>query len=209
MGREGLAIKLNGWQRIGVILSVLWFVGFGVFMFEHEFSRHSDFQMWQLGNCSKIAEMGRQPLQPNDPTYSAKMAAVDRDLRNCSDRASNFFTDQVEHLGSLFGRRGYRRARLAARLDIRSLISLDFARFPEGVILPFRGCTVAPQAVRASLVLAAAIAHLPQLRGGQVPKLLDRHLVDPTSLCDPVLNVFRILVEHPFRRDPGRLACFG
>ena len=45
-----MAVKLSGWQRIGVIFSVLWFVGFGVFMFEHESSRHWDFSIWQLGN---------------------------------------------------------------------------------------------------------------------------------------------------------------
>jgi hypothetical protein len=90
-----MGVKLGGWQRIGVILSVLWFVGFGVFMFEHEMSRHGDFHMWQLGNCYKIAEMRREPLQPNDPAYASRDAQIERDLKDCRDRASAFFTKQV------------------------------------------------------------------------------------------------------------------
>jgi hypothetical protein len=55
-----MAIKLGGWQRIGVILSVLWFVGFGVFMFEKEMSDRFDSDVRQLGNCAKTAEFERQ-----------------------------------------------------------------------------------------------------------------------------------------------------
>jgi hypothetical protein len=95
-----MAVKLSGWQRIGVILSVLWFVGFGVFMFEHEISRHSDFHMWQLDNCLKIAEMRRESLQLNDPAYSARDAEVQRNLHKCSADASAFFTKQVSDLWS-------------------------------------------------------------------------------------------------------------
>ena len=87
---------LTGWQRIGVILSALWFVGFGVFLFEHEMSERNSFLDWQLGNCLKIAEMRREPLQPDDPVH----AQIMRDLRNCTDRASDFFTEQVGKLWS-------------------------------------------------------------------------------------------------------------
>jgi hypothetical protein len=92
-----MGVKLGGWQRIGVILSVLWFIGFGVFMFEHEFSGHSDFRMWQLGNCVKIAEWRRESLQPSDASRDAQ---IERDLKDCSDRASAFFTKQVGDLWS-------------------------------------------------------------------------------------------------------------
>ena len=65
-------------------------------MFEHEMSGHSSYWDWQLGNCLKIAEMRRESLQPNDP----RDAQIQRDLRNCTDRASGFFTEQVGKLWS-------------------------------------------------------------------------------------------------------------
>ncbi len=96
-----MVFHLSGWQRIGVILSALWFVGFGVFMFEHEMSGHSTFWDWQLDICVKIAEMQREPLQPTHPTdYARRDAQIQRDLKNCSDRASDFFTEQSGKLWS-------------------------------------------------------------------------------------------------------------
>jgi hypothetical protein len=90
-----MGVKLGGWQRIGVILSVLWFVGFGVFMWVHETNSYNDFFMWRLGNCYKIAEMRREPLTLNDPAYASRDAQIERDLKDCRERASAFFTKQV------------------------------------------------------------------------------------------------------------------
>jgi hypothetical protein len=90
-----MAIKLGGWQRIGVILSVLWFIGFGVFMFDEEISRHSASHVRQLGNCNKIAEFERQWfLRRDDPAYATKDAEVQRKLDKCRDDADAFFMEQ-------------------------------------------------------------------------------------------------------------------
>jgi hypothetical protein len=93
LGIQGLSV--SGWQRIGVILSVLWFVGFGVFMFEDEISRLSDSHVRQLGNCNKIAEFERQWfLRRDDPAYATKDAEVQRKLDKCRDDVSAYFMKQ-------------------------------------------------------------------------------------------------------------------
>jgi hypothetical protein len=56
--------------------------------------------MWQLGNCDKIAEMRRESLQPNDAAYASRDAQIERDLKDCSDRAIAFFSKQVGNLWS-------------------------------------------------------------------------------------------------------------
>jgi hypothetical protein len=81
-----VAHKLNGWQRIGVILSALWFVGFGVFMFEHQMSGHSTFWDWQLDICVKIAETSAGTTSPMD-TGAISMAGMARAATSISNTA--------------------------------------------------------------------------------------------------------------------------
>src|SRR5262249_8791325 len=69
-------------------------------MFEHEMSGHSNYWDWRLDICVKNAEMRRESLQPNDPAYASRDAQIERDLKDCSDRASDFFTKQVGDLWS-------------------------------------------------------------------------------------------------------------
>jgi len=45
---------MRGWKRIGIVVSVLWFFGFGLWMWSSEISRIGNFYRWQLEGCSSL-----------------------------------------------------------------------------------------------------------------------------------------------------------
>src|SRR5947209_919680 len=91
---------MRGWRRIGVVLSVLWFVGFGGWLWTNEMGGHSEFYKFQLQNCYTIERMKREPLRLDDPQYDQKTAKIDSEHEACRDKAAAFFNHQVGELYS-------------------------------------------------------------------------------------------------------------
>jgi hypothetical protein len=91
---------MSGWHRIGVVLSVLWFVGFGGWLWMSEVNGHQDFYGHQIETCIFVAKMNREPLAPNDPQYAQKDAKIDGEERACVDRAADFLSQQMSSLRS-------------------------------------------------------------------------------------------------------------
>jgi hypothetical protein len=48
---------MKGWRRIGIVLSVLWFVGFGFWLWSSETNRHYEFYKGQLSTCYAVSSM--------------------------------------------------------------------------------------------------------------------------------------------------------
>jgi hypothetical protein len=46
--------RLNGWQRIGVLLSIIWFIGFAAYVWYGDRKHKSDFYLSSLGFCSRL-----------------------------------------------------------------------------------------------------------------------------------------------------------
>jgi hypothetical protein len=54
---------MRGWRRIGVVLSVIWFVGFGGWMFFSEIGKHNDRLDTSLSICNHRYDTARELLQ--------------------------------------------------------------------------------------------------------------------------------------------------
>jgi hypothetical protein len=71
---------MRGWRRIGVVLSVLWFVGFGAWLWISSISEHNAFYRLQLHNCADSE--ARRPVIPTESGHPIRRkAATDSDRR--------------------------------------------------------------------------------------------------------------------------------
>src|SRR6187397_2537835 len=53
----------KGWRRVGIVVSVIWFLGFGFYVWNHELESHSDFYMFETRNCTRLLDMANENLQ--------------------------------------------------------------------------------------------------------------------------------------------------
>ena len=58
-----MRIRLNGWQRIGIVLSVIWFLGFGGYVWIWDNRTKSEFYGWQLKMCDVVLSERNGSLQ--------------------------------------------------------------------------------------------------------------------------------------------------
>jgi hypothetical protein len=54
---------LNGWERIGIVVSIIWFIGFGVFIWTDTVRRNVEFHGNSLRMCKLILDTNNQSLQ--------------------------------------------------------------------------------------------------------------------------------------------------
>ena len=58
-----MQIRLNGWQRIGIVLSVIWFFGFAGVVWIWDILDKGEFYGWQLRMCDVLLDEKTESLQ--------------------------------------------------------------------------------------------------------------------------------------------------
>jgi hypothetical protein len=100
---------MRGWRRLGIVFSVIWFVGFGFWVRQYD----SD-EKWQMSghqHCYRLYEIRRQGLstlqQATRNLYtgdrlaqyekedSDKLAQYETDLKQCQEKAVQKFIETV------------------------------------------------------------------------------------------------------------------
>jgi hypothetical protein len=56
MVTPNMANRVRGWRRIGIVVSVVWFIGFGGYVWSDSTRRNGDFYSSQLGMCKLILD---------------------------------------------------------------------------------------------------------------------------------------------------------
>jgi hypothetical protein len=93
-------MKRSGWRRIGMVLSVIWFVGFGGFLWIGETSHNADSYGVKLRNCAAILEFSNEPSQYILKQQDRAMIAIDSLTKYeiCRSDAERFFLNEAEQL---------------------------------------------------------------------------------------------------------------
>jgi hypothetical protein len=82
---------MRGWRRIGIVLSVFWFIGFGWWLRQDTYD--SAWKISGYDRCGAIADMKRAPLWNNDD-----LARVNREEHECEEKAKARFLRDVTPL---------------------------------------------------------------------------------------------------------------
>jgi hypothetical protein len=90
-------MKMRGWRHLGVVFSVIWFVGFGVWMWITATGNVSDLHQSRLWLCYRTSEIQREPVRFDDQQRLARIASEEK---ACEDKASALFFEQWDTLRS-------------------------------------------------------------------------------------------------------------
>ena len=87
---------MKGWRRIGIVLSVVWFLGFGVYLFA-EPTWEAELHGRRLQNCYLIyggsIEDARKYASDADDMIKRWMPDIEARREECENKASLWYTD--------------------------------------------------------------------------------------------------------------------
>jgi len=88
----------RGWRRVGIVLSVIWFVGFAAFIWVLDMRDKSDFLGHQLHFCGLILDTDTESLQyfKDDGERQKKDSANWTKYHDCQAKAQAFFIADAE-----------------------------------------------------------------------------------------------------------------
>jgi hypothetical protein len=93
-----MGTKGRGWRRIGIVLSVIWFVGFFAWVWTNDVQQKSEFAAHQVNGCYLILSADNESLQyiKDENERETRSAANWRKYHDCEDRVWAFFTTEVQ-----------------------------------------------------------------------------------------------------------------
>jgi hypothetical protein len=91
----------RGWRRIGIVLSIVWFVGFAGFIWIWSNRERGDFYSYQLGMCYRLLEVNNEALQYLTPDAAEKRRAENWvKHESCKSEASDFLRRRADEENS-------------------------------------------------------------------------------------------------------------
>jgi Flp pilus assembly protein TadB len=89
---------MRSWRALGLVFSVLWLVGFGVWLWISSVGERPEWYALQLQRCYSSSEIKREKLQPE--RYDSQLADVSREYQSCIVQAKTIFDGQMDELRS-------------------------------------------------------------------------------------------------------------
>ena len=89
---------MRSWRWLGLVFSVLWLVGFGVWLWISSVGERPEWYALQLQRCYSSSEIKREKLQPE--RYDSQLADVSREYQSCIVQAKTIFDGQMDELRS-------------------------------------------------------------------------------------------------------------
>jgi len=112
-------VRLGGWQRIGVIISIVWFLGWGAFLWIDAVNQNANLFKVQFGICMQVHDDAIGLLRPAEKNYRERSEQIESDFKRCKDKAENLFIKQAAN----------------NRADIPILLAVDFGSVVIGWLI--------------------------------------------------------------------------
>jgi len=94
-----MRLRLNGWQRIGIVLSVIWFIGFAGYIWNSSVQNNLNFYSYQLESCYTLLNLENDSLQYKKEEDREKQRTVNwTKYENCQNKAKVNVDHQNETL---------------------------------------------------------------------------------------------------------------
>jgi len=90
--------RQRGWRGIGIMLSVIWFIGFGGYVWVREGNEKAKFFWGQSMICNSILSTRNESLQSiaNEETREKREAENWANFKECRDEALRFYGSSLE-----------------------------------------------------------------------------------------------------------------
>jgi hypothetical protein len=90
---------MRSWRWLWLVFSVLWLVGFGVWLWISSVGDRPEWYALQLQRCYSSSDLKREKLQ-SEGYDGQKIAAVSREYQSCIEQAKTIFDGQMDELRS-------------------------------------------------------------------------------------------------------------
>ena len=77
---------MGGWKRIGIVLSIIWFLGFGVYLFAQP-SFEAELHKWSLHACTTIYQSAEEDSRKFG-TIERRMPEIEAARKECIEKAT-------------------------------------------------------------------------------------------------------------------------
>jgi hypothetical protein len=92
---------MRGLRRLGVVLSALWFMGFGVWLWLSATRAYVDIHQGRLQECYDVYRKQRDQLWGYDSEFDQKAAKINNEYKACQEESAALFGRQVYSQGWL------------------------------------------------------------------------------------------------------------
>jgi len=92
-----MRLGLNGWQRIGIVLSVIWFIGFAGYAWSHAVQSVVEFYGRHLDICYTILNMDTEAYIGNQEDRDKRQAANWTKFKKCQSEGSAILNEMADN----------------------------------------------------------------------------------------------------------------
>jgi len=91
MNETRRGVVFNGWQRIGIVLSIIWFVAYSIFLWSSGSADRLELYEIRKGNCADTFTANSETSRPSDSGYDKRLSDNRNELRQCEKEAAAAF----------------------------------------------------------------------------------------------------------------------
>jgi hypothetical protein len=92
-----MRLGLNGWQRIGIVLSVIWFIGFAGYIWSQQVKSDVELYGRYLDTCYTILNMDNEAYIANQEDRDKRQAANWTKYEKCQSGAGAIFHERADN----------------------------------------------------------------------------------------------------------------
>jgi hypothetical protein len=117
------------WRWLGAVLSLLWLVGFGGWLWISSVGDRPEWYALQLQRCYSSSNMDREKLQADAGEYDQRIADISRQYYFCTERVKATFDRQMDERRSQVGKIMAVNAGVVAAIWLLVLIAIAVRRW--------------------------------------------------------------------------------
>jgi hypothetical protein len=91
---------MRAWPWVSLVLSALWLIGFGSWLWISSVGDRDEWYTLQLQRCYAGSDMKREELRTDDAQYGQMIASISREYYACTERVKAIFDRQMNELRS-------------------------------------------------------------------------------------------------------------
>jgi hypothetical protein len=95
MNETSKGVAINGWQRIGIVLSIIWFFAFSIILWSSGSADRLELYEIRKSNCADTFNANNAIPRPSDGDYDKRSSENRNELRQCEQEAAAAFRREL------------------------------------------------------------------------------------------------------------------
>jgi hypothetical protein len=88
-------MAINGWQRIGIVLSIIWFFAYSIILWSSGSADRLELYEIRKSNCADTFNADNEVSRPSESDYDKRLGEKRNELRQCEKAAAVAFRSEL------------------------------------------------------------------------------------------------------------------